>query len=221
MNDIARPCVAATCTGELRAHELATRQLLCDPCVRQMSGWLTELPQQLIVLRHGSMLREVTGDQGRTGTRTPPLPGRLDTLNLVGPAALEAVWDADGDQHGDIPISGTLGGWVQLITEERHVHGPRIRTEEALAGWLEPHLGWAAIQPWVGEMRDELYSMMRAVRGITQLRPRVRPVDQPCPRCDSLALRKRDWEAYTECGACASLFTRDDLALAARIAMAS
>jgi hypothetical protein len=37
----------------------------------------------------------------------------------------------------------------------------------------------------------------------------------PCPRCEALALVETDWQLYRECGACGSLYTPEELALAA------
>ncbi|MEU6661234.1 hypothetical protein [Streptomyces sp. NPDC046821] len=219
MNDVASqisPCAASTCHRELRDYELAGAQHICSPCTTAIHTWLHEIPLQMIVLG-GSRQRETTGTPGPTGTRTPPLPGRDDVLNLVGPAAWTTVHDPYGDQHGPIPIVGTLGQWVRIICEERRWNGPDTVTAETLAAWLaEPRrLDWACRQPWAGEMRDELYSLMRTIRGITRLRPQRRPIPQPCPRCDSLTLTETDHQLYVDCGTCDSLFTRSDLALGA------
>ncbi|MEU7066922.1 hypothetical protein [Streptomyces sp. NPDC046161] len=203
-------CIASTCTRELRDHEIASAQLLCDPCLHRMRGWLQSIPAQLFVLREGSMQREVGGG-GRTGTRTAPLPGRLDTLNLVGPAAAGTVVDPHGDQTGDMPIAGVLSSWVLLIAEERPARLPQRQTEEALADWLIPHLGWSSQQPWSGELHDELHGMMRAIWGITALQPRTRAISRPCPRCDRLELSRTDGDQYTRCGFCGTSYTTQEL----------
>ncbi|MCY0959951.1 hypothetical protein [Streptomyces sp. H27-H5] len=203
-------CIAATCSRELRDHEITALQLVCDPCLHAMRAWLTSIPGQMVVLREGSMQREVSGG-GRTGTRTAPLPGRLDTLNLCGPAATGTVIDRHGDQTGDIPIVGTLGSWVRLIIEERPAKPPTTATETTLAAWLVLHLGWASQQPWVAEMRSELHDMMSAIWRITSLEPRTRAVSRPCPRCQYLGLIERDWAQYTECTGCGGLWTKDEL----------
>ncbi|MFB7162303.1 hypothetical protein [Streptomyces sp. NPDC056242] len=219
MNDAPQtwPCAASTCSRELRDHELAGEQYLCSPCVSAIRTWMHEIPLQMIVLG-GSRQRETTGTAGgRGGTRTPPLPGRDDVLNLVGPAAWTTVPDPDGDSEGPTPIVGTLGDWMRIICEERRWNGPDETTPEALALWLAAprRLDWACRRPWAGDMRDELYSLMRTIRGITRLRPQRRPIPQPCPRCDSLTLTETDHQQYIDCSTCDSLFTRSDLALGA------
>ncbi|MFD5676142.1 hypothetical protein [Streptomyces sp. NPDC127040] len=206
------PCIAATCSRDLRDHEIAARQQLCDPCVHTVRAWLKSIPGQMIVLREGSMQREAGGG-GRTGTRTAPLPGRLDTMSLVGPAAPGTVVDEHGDQIGDIPITGVLGSWVRLVIEERPAKPPASVTEVALAAWLVLHLGWASQQPWVGEMRSELHNMMAAIWRITSLQPRTRAISRPCPRdaCQMLTLVERDWAQYIECTSCGGLWTKGEL----------
>jgi hypothetical protein len=224
VTDAARtwPCAAATCQRELRDYELDGGQTLCTPCVSAIRTWLHEIPLQLVVLG-GSRQRETVGGVGGRGTPTPPLPGREDVLNLIGPAAWTDVHDQHGDQHGPIPIVGTLGAWVRIVCEERRWDGPEHPTAEALALWLAAPrpLDWACRRPWAGEMRDEIWGLIRTIRGTTQLRPQCRPVPQPCPRCDSLTLTKTDHEMYTVCSTCENRFTDDELKLAARITVAS
>ncbi|WP_405925448.1 hypothetical protein [Streptomyces sp. NBC_00035] len=220
-------CAATTCHRTLRDHELQLGQTLCAPCVHTIRVWLHELPLQLVVLE-ASRQRETTG--ARTGSRTvyvtAPLPGRDDVLNLLGPAAWsDGIRDPYGqareDQHGQLPIAGVLIPWVRIITEERHWNPPTALTPQALAAWLAAPrpLDWASRRPWAGDMRDELHRLMRTIWSITRLRPQRRPVSQPCPRCDSLDLVETDHQPYITCtrGGCEAMFTREELALAARI----
>lgn len=216
------PCAATTCTRTLLDRELDNQQQICTPCVSGIRVWLGEIPTQLIVLG-GSRQRETVGGIGGRGTPTPPLPGRDDVLNLLGPAAWTDIHDPHGDQTGALPIVGVLGSWVRLIGEERRWDPPLPATAEALALWLaKPRpLDWASRQPWAGEYRDELFGLMRTIRGITRVRPQRRPVPQPCPRCDSLTLTETDHEVYVDCSSCESRFTRSEMALAARITKAA
>lgn len=206
------PCAATTCQRELRQPELEAAQYLCTPCVGDMRRWLNEIPNQLVVLG-GSTQREITGSPVRGGTRTPPTPGRLDTLNITGPSAPGDIHDEHGDQHGPLPIGAVLGAWARIVIEERRLNGPDRWTELRLATWLSPHLDWAALQPWAGCMRDELFGMISVVRGITRLRPQKRPVTRPCPRpqCATLALTQTDGDQYIRCGACGYSFTQQEL----------
>ncbi|MFF9279547.1 hypothetical protein [Streptomyces griseosporeus] len=223
-------CAATTCHRGLRAHELDAGQLLCTPCIHLIATWLhAELPRQITVLE-GSLQRETTGVStgGRTVHRTAPLPGRPDVLNLLGPAAWsDAVRDpygqAHADQHGPLPIAGVLIPWVRLITDERRWNPPAALAPQALADWLARPalLDWASRRPWAGAMRDELHELIRTIRAVTRLRPQRRPIPQPCPRCDSLTLVETDHQLYVDCTTCESMYTREELALAARITAAS
>ena len=197
------------CSRGLHPDELD--RWLCGACLRAVRAWLAELPAQLVVLR-GSRLRETTDGPRVAGSRTPPLPGRLDTLNLLGPCSPGDVTDPHGDQHGPLPIAGVLGSWVRLVAEDRHLEGPQRGDPEHFAAWLGPHLDWAAGQPWATELHTELQQMMRTIRGITRVRPRTRAIPRPCPSCATLALAKTDWQTYVECQACGSLYTDTELA---------
>jgi hypothetical protein len=222
------PCLADSCHRGLLEHEQTNKQVLCSRCVHLVNVWLhVELPLQIVVLE-GSRQRETTGASsgGRTAYRTAPLPGRDDVLNLLGPAAWsDGVRDAHGqahaDQHGPVPIAGVLIPWVRLVCDERRWNPPTL-TPQVLAQWLgRPSLlDWASRQPWAGEMRDELHELMCTVRRVTRLRPQRRPVPQPCPRCGSLTLVETDHQLYVDCITCESMYTRDELALAARITAA-
>ncbi|MEV6580226.1 hypothetical protein AB0M92_18910 [Streptomyces sp. NPDC051582] len=204
-------CIASTCTRELRDHEIAARQLLCDPCVWQLRAWLKSIPNLMIVLREGSMQREVCGAGGRSGTKTPPLPGRIDTLNLTGPAAAGPIREHIEDQCGDIPIAGVLAGWVRVVIEKRPAAPPKATTEIALAAWLTLHIGWASQQTWVREMRDEIHDAMRTIWGITRLQPQTHAVTRPCPRCDLMTLTRTDHDLYTRCSSCGTSYTGQEL----------
>ncbi|MFE0974321.1 hypothetical protein [Streptomyces rochei] len=204
-------CIAPHCSRDLRSHEEVAGQLVCDLCVHRMRAQLAAIPAALIVLRDGSLHRERTGDDGRTGTREAPLPCRMDTLNLIGPAAHGTVHDPHGDQTGQRPIIGTLGDWTRLIAEERRLNGPDTWTETALAGWLTGQLGWASQQPWIGEMATELRDLAWAIRGIARVEVRTRAVSRPCPRCQMITLSRTDHDAYTRCATCGTAWTDAEL----------
>jgi ribosomal protein S27AE len=205
-------CITEHCTRELRTWETDAHMLICSPCLSHMRTWLQQIPAAMTVLRDGSMQRERTGITGRSGTRTAPLPGRLDTLNLIGPAAHADIHDPHGDQIGERPLVGVLGDWVRLICEERRLNGPDQWAETALATWLTGQLGWASQQSWADELHAALRNMTWAIRGIARLDILTRPVSRPCPRCDMLSLTETDWDRYTRCGNCGTSYTQTELA---------
>lgn len=206
-------CIVERCTRDLRDHEEAAGQLVCDPCVHRMRAQLAAIPAALIVLRDGSLHRERTGDTSRTGTREAPLPCRMDTLNLIGPAAHGTVHDPHGDQTGQRPLAGVLADWTRLVCEERHLPWPHRHRPEDLAGFLASHLGWASTQGWISEFADELGSLMRQVRGIARVEIRTRAISRPCPNseCGLLSLTRTDWDQYVRCSSCGNAYTDAEL----------
>jgi hypothetical protein len=204
-------CIVADCPRELRDTESQWGMVICTPCVDRMRATLRAIPAALIVLREGSMQRERTGETGRAGTREAPLPCRLDTLNLIGPAATGTVHDPHGDQIGQRALVGVLGDWVRLICEERRLNGPDAWTETALAGWLRGQVTWAATRPWISELAGELNDVMWQIRGIARVEVRTRAVSRPCPRCQMMTLSRTDHDAYTRCSECGTAWTDAEL----------
>jgi hypothetical protein len=204
-------CIVADCSRQLRDHEDAALMVVCSPCVDRMRATLRAIPAALVVLREGSMQRERTGETGRAGTREAPLPCRIDTLNLIGPAATGTVHDPHGDQIGQRPISDVLGSWVRLVCEERRINGPERWTEVALSGWLASQLGFAATQGWVAEMAGELRDLTWAIKGIARVEVRTRAISRPCPRCQMMTLSRTDHDAYTRCSECGTAWTDAEL----------
>lgn len=205
-------CIAPHCTRDLRDHETAALMVICQPDLNRMRAQLTAIPAALVVLREGSMQRERTGEAGRTGTREAPLPGRIDTLNLVGPASTGDVHDPYGDQVGGRPILGVLGDWARLVLEERPgIPQPRAWNETGLSRWLISQLGWLSQREFVGEMASELWDMTMAIRRIASVEVRTRAISRPCPSCDLLSLQQQDWDRYVRCTACGGCWTPDEL----------
>jgi hypothetical protein len=207
-------CTAPHCSRELRDHEITAAQTLCDPCIHRARDILASIPAALTVL-HGSLQRERSGDTGRAGTRTAPLPCRADVLNILGPAAVGRIHDpygqAHADQCGDRPIGDVLGGWVRLVLEERRVNAPDSLHEADLAGFLTAQLGWISTRDWSGELVGELRDLDRVLRGIMRIDVRTRPVPRPCPSCDLLYLSQVDWDRYIRCSGCGGCWTVDEL----------
>lgn len=204
-------CIVETCSRDLREWEETAGMRCCTPDLNRMRAQLTAIPAALVVLREGSMQRERTGDTGRTGTREAPLPCRIDTLNLIGPAASGTVHDPHGDQIGQRPVIDVLGSWVRLLCEERRINGPARYREEDLAAFLRGHLTFAATQQWVGELAGELGDLMWQIRGIARVEVRTRAVSRPCPNCQILTLTHTDGDQYTRCSQCLGCWTDTEL----------
>jgi hypothetical protein len=146
--------------------------------------------------------REQGGGDGRSSARLhAPIPGREDTLNLIGPYARQSVTDAE-DQVGPVPVLAVLESWCQVVTEERRLTPVRTHVS-SMTDLLLRHLGWICVQPWVADFELELRELMRAVRTITRTEPRRIPLPVLCPSCDALTLVREDWSGWAaECVMC-------------------
>lgn len=208
-----RPCAGARCTSLLRDYEINAGLRLCGRCGRDMAAWMRDIPRQMVYLR---ALREKarTGTGGRSGTKTPPVPGSEIVLNLLGPAAPVGYVDGiDDDQHGPMPIHETLYRCMTCVRRARDLIGPEGNTEEVLAGWLAPHMEWVAVQAWGPDVQARLHAMMGAIWAITRLKPLRYAVPRPCPRCGpySLTLQGKDDDDKIECTVCGNRYTDAEL----------
>lgn len=143
-----------------------------------------------------------------SGSRTPPLPLRVDPLDLGMPARIQSVHDPYGDQVGEISIASTLDLWARDWQTHWWATLPPP-TVDNLAQWLLERLDDAcnlhgAIDDFAFELNDRL----------RRLRPRApRPelkTNVPCPRCEHAALYRMPGSDRIECGTCPALLTMDE-----------
>lgn len=163
-------CIA--CCRDLWADELDRH--LCRRCTDRISQDLTDLagPRGLYA-QLGSVLTPGAGAGGPavSGSRTPPVPLRIDVLNLMaagGPilGPLE-TWVRDWETHGkaDLCEAGTL----------------QRRVDHAV-GTLRFNLEWASRRhPAIDEFGHEVGLMVRACRGLLTGERPPRGIDAPCP----------------------------------------
>lgn len=87
-------CAAGPTTGP-HAHRLWDNELdrlVCWPCEERTAQRITELPHLFAQLNKTAMLMKGSSRSGAptSGSRTPPIPPRLDVLNLTGPSGIVA-----------------------------------------------------------------------------------------------------------------------------------
>lgn len=87
-------CAAGPDDGP-RSHRLWAEELdrlVCRPCEDKAAKWLTELPALFGRLNTtGALMRGASRGGGTTsGSKTPPIPPRLEVLSLVGPGGIAA-----------------------------------------------------------------------------------------------------------------------------------
>ncbi|MFD9618482.1 hypothetical protein ACFWB2_14600 [Streptomyces virginiae] len=123
-------------------------------------------------------------------------------MNLLGPAARQAVSDAE-DQVGPVPFLAVLSGWCEAVNDERDLT-PVRRNVVTLTARLTAHLPWICEQPWVTDFEAEIRDLLRVVQGITMTRPRRVPLPGVrCPSCTGLTLVREDHSGWAaECGHC-------------------
>lgn len=160
-----------------------------------------------------------------SGSREPPVPVRLDLVDLTAAARLpnptrgagyypRSLWPED--QIGHQPVTTRLDLWARdWISYQRcpgnHLPVPAVPT---LVAWLRMRCGWAcdehpAVDDFAAEMR-ELRAVLRTANGDGPVYPEPIPA-VPCSGCDTKALFRPVNSPYrAECGGCGKLYTEDE-----------
>lgn len=79
------------------------------------------------------------------------------------------VWrGADGKLYAEDPkpvrsVPHTLGGWVQMVAEERDMT-PGTGSVADLCAWLDRNLDWIGRQDWVTDLADDLQQLHRQLK---------------------------------------------------------
>ncbi|MEU0847697.1 hypothetical protein ABZ387_06980 [Streptomyces flaveolus] len=130
-----RPC--AVCDGPARTR-------VHPGCRQRIAEHLDELPKLYRQLGDALVPGRRGGD-GRTGTRTAPLPCNADALDLVARGGIE----------------GVVGGWARDLCEQEHWDIPAYQSVTAVVDWgcatLALNLGILCDEhPAIREIADEL-----------------------------------------------------------------
>lgn len=177
----------------------------CDSCRNRIRGMLSEFPQQYTYLTMSRQQDRTGGGEGRSSKAVhAPVPGNLDVLNLLGPAAKGGVMTAV-DQMGPVPVLELLLSWCDVVAEGRRLK-PVRRHVTAVTARLTAHLGWICEQDWVVDFEAEIRELLRTVRAVTRTEPRRVLLPVPCPSCQMLAMVREDWSGWAaECANCTSV----------------
>jgi hypothetical protein len=166
---------------------------------------LAELPEQYgLLLISGQPLK--TGGDGRGGRAVhAPLPGRLDVLNLLGPASRQDPSDGQ-DQVGSTPFLAVLAGWCEVVEEERRLT-PCRRNATTMTNRLLTDLTWIAEQSFAGDFFGEIEELLKAAQRITMTAPVMELLrGVVCPSCERFTMVRHHpspWAA--ECRLCPSV----------------
>jgi hypothetical protein len=160
-DDDLAPCAVCDHPARERVHR---------GCQQQMADALRELPSLYRQLADALTPGRRGGD-GRTGTRTAPLPCNLDSLDLRGRGGIE----------------GVVGGWARDLCEREQWDVPDYQSVQAVVDWSCTILGLnltllcdehSAIKEIAGELRQISGQARRIVTG--EKPPRRVPVICPC-----------------------------------------
>ncbi|MER6112407.1 hypothetical protein [Streptomyces hirsutus] len=178
----------------------------CDRCRNGIRGDLAQLVEQYVWLHLSRQRLQGGGGDGRSSRRlNAPLPGNGAVLNLLGPAARDAVSDAE-DQTGPAPFLAVLESWCEAVSEGRGLT-PVTRDVTSMTRRLTAHLPWLCEQPWVVDFAEEIRDLVRTCQRITLTEPRREILTGVrCPGCEEKSLVRHfpgDWSA--ECLNCAAM----------------
>lgn len=103
-------CVTPRCSRQLWVAEAG--RWACRPCEDRASQHITELPGLFAQLNTTAMLMKGASRIGgaTSGSRTPPIPPRLDVLNLVGPGGIAARL-RDIEDAWRVALGWTVAPW--------------------------------------------------------------------------------------------------------------
>jgi len=195
--------------GEPRIYE---RAQCCEGCRSRLSQLLREIMAMHTLLPIVMVPGQSQG-QRVSGSRTPPLPLRVDPLDLTLPARAGAVHDVLGDQIGHLSVATVLDSWVRDWSDTLRIGDqlPGIGVG-SLVLWLRNRLTDAcdthgAIDVFAFEIRN-LHRTLRVVTGLQEIRPEH--LDVPCRRCDLLDLHRLPGQDRVECLSCGDLLTEEE-----------
>ncbi|WP_432027428.1 hypothetical protein [Streptomyces sp. 1222.5] len=179
-----------------------TEEQTCRPCTERVAANLRALPgpqglyaQLADALHPGSS----SGGPAVSGSRTAPLPVRLEVLNAMterGPVLgpLEG-WVRDWEQHGRATVDET--GTLQQ------------RLDHAV-GTLRFNLNWAAAQhPAFADFADELHLILRRLRTATGAEKPPVKVPVAC-HCGQILRVSLDMDGI-DCRHCGAGYGRDEM----------
>jgi hypothetical protein len=139
-------CVTPRCNRQLWVAEAG--RWACRPCEDRAAQWIAELPGLFRQLDSTAALMKGASrpGAGSSGTRTAPIPPRLDVLNLVGPGGVAARLSAIEDAWR-ATLGWTVAPW----------RGNPSQAVPELAGFLANNLLWACSSyEEVGQDIDDL-----------------------------------------------------------------
>lgn len=172
--------------------------MLCHRCQLRLRADLTGITELFAILPLFALLG--SGEIGKRHGKgnAPPAPGRLDVMVLSDPRSDPTGWvDEDGTVHRQDGPSATLtvvGGWAQVVREERELAAPEGRaTVAGECNLLLTHLDWICGQGWCDEFAADVKAAHKELRSVCGIAGR-----KPLGKCPAIV---GDGDDMQTCGA--------------------
>lgn len=207
--------ICATCP---RLLPDGSARYACRGCEYRMRHLLATIVTELPLLQAALVPGGGTAGGRPAGRAHAPLPVNVRALDMLGPGTIAPVPDPHGEQSGGIPLGPLLVGWARYIATTYPAvyrsagteyvvpaEGAEVRAGTGIpawCGWLTRYLPYAACQPWIASLSDQLDDAVRRIRAITCTRPQTRPRLAPCPKCGAVAMSRTDGQWEIVCEAC-------------------
>ncbi|HEU4543006.1 MAG TPA: hypothetical protein VFR23_17885 [Jiangellaceae bacterium] len=142
---------------------------VCGSCRKRSRGELSEIPDLYALLPEA--LEPGRGASEKvSGSRTPPLPVRLEALNLLVAGSVRPIHDKYGDQIGAQPPLVILDSWARDWLSYPWCRGDLLPelTISALTNWLLLRLDDALDNhKAIDDFAFEIHQTLRTLRGVT------------------------------------------------------
>lgn len=147
-------------------HTTTNKSLICGRCEDRIHDWLTQLPDKYAMLamflEPGSIERNP--DQKATKNPTPPIPVRVEVLDLLD-TRLGRKWQGTAAAKDRRGVIGQLQGACEALIERRPLTTePLPITVTAACRLLDRHRFWIYEQDWVTELYNDLDSLTKQIK---------------------------------------------------------
>ncbi len=192
---------------------------LCDADRALLERILPELPHLWLSLRGMLVPGDAADDSLARGTRTPPLPLRVDPL-VTAELMLDELtrWEEVlRDRMGMNPAPGGRSIERAAIHVKRASRLLAQTVPSLLALGPTPHMIWQRGGTYT-EIEDDIDGYDAAVRLLALHRTAqrvaghsvlVHHLPAPCPVCEAQTLRRLDGDDYVRCSTCGTVSTED------------
>lgn len=139
---------------------------ICERCEDRIHTWLTQLPDKYAMLamflEPGSI--EKNPDSKATKNPTPPIPVRLEVLDLLD-TRLGRKWQGTAAAKDRRGVVGELQGACEALIERRPLTTePLPVTVTGACRLLDRHRFWMYEQEWVTDLYDDLERIIRDIK---------------------------------------------------------